>query len=339
VSDQRKLRVGVIGAGGIAKGVHLRSLSEIEGAEVVAICDLIEQRAVEQAARFSIPSTYVLFREMLAKEELDAVFVLVEPSSLFHVTLGCLKAGVHTFMEKPPGITLFQAESLWRASQSAQRILQVGFNRRHMPLVQHVVKMMREATTITQVEGRFMKHGTAAFDRGGLSALASDVIHVIDLLRVMAGAEPQGVATVQHQANDVVVNAWNSVVKFANGVTGIIKSSYQTGGRIHTFEIHGPGASAFINLGFGERACEAQILTSKGKGGYSLAARGTGPCELQTIDGMQLAGSKEFHRYYGYYQEDAHFLECVREGKQPLTDIEDAVKTFRFVDLVASSVI
>ena len=63
-----KLRVGIIGCGGLAKGVHLPSLHDIEDCEVVAVCDLIEERAVTQAQRFSIPKTYVLFREMLARE-------------------------------------------------------------------------------------------------------------------------------------------------------------------------------------------------------------------------------------------------------------------------------
>lgn len=76
-----KLRVGVIGCGGLAKGVHLPSLRDIEDCEVVAVCDLIEERAVTLAQRFSIPKTYVLFREMLAKEKLDAVFTLVEPAA------------------------------------------------------------------------------------------------------------------------------------------------------------------------------------------------------------------------------------------------------------------
>ncbi len=334
-----QLRVGVIGAGAIAESVHLPSLSEAPGADVVAVCDLVEQRATEQASRFSIPRTYTLYREMLAKEDLDAAFVLVEPSNLFHVVMGCLEAGIHTFMEKPPGITSYQAASLLRASQAAGRILQVGFNRRHIPLVRKVVDTMRNATTINQVEGRFMKCGTAAFDKGGVSAFQSDTIHAVDLVRWIAGGTPVSAATVCSRVDDVVPNSWNSVVRFDNGVTGIIKANYQTGGRTHTFEIHGAGASAFINLGFGPEACEAQILATEGKGGYSLAATGAGSTGLQVMDGIALAGSDKFYRYYGFYQEDLHFLDCVRRGTEPETGIADAVKTFEFVDLLASSLI
>jgi virulence factor len=337
--DNTKLRVGVIGAGNLAKNVHLPCLSEIQDAEVVAICDLVEDRAIEQAKRFSVPQTYVLMREMLANERLDAVFVFVEPSNAFHVVLACLRAGIPTFMEKPPGITSFQADSLCREAKKAGVILQVGFNRRHIPLIERVLAIMRESTTITQVAGRFMKCGKAAFDQGGLSALPSDTIHCVDLVRWIAGGEAVSAATVSGQSSDVVVNRWNSVIRFDNGVTGTIHGNYQVGGRIHGFEIHGPGASAFVNLGFGARACEATILLAKGKSGYSLAAKGVGRHETQVLDGMELAGSQEFHRYYGFYQEDLRFLQCVREGRQPLVTIEEAAKTFKLVDLLTSNVI
>ncbi len=333
------LKVGVIGAGGIARSVHLPSLSEIPDANVVALCDIIEDRAAKQAELHSIPRTYTLYREMLEQEDLDAVFVLVEPSNMFRIVVSCLEAGLHTFAEKPPGVTLYQARSLQRAAEAADRILQVGFNRRHIPLVRKVVEIMRGLTQTNQVVGRFMKCGTAAFDKGGVSAFESDTIHAVDLVRSIADSRPVSAATVCGQVEDVVPNSWNSVVRFENGVVGVVQANYQTGGRTHTFEIHGAGASAFINVGLGGGECEARILVVEGKAGYSLAATGGGRANLQELDGKELAGSDKFHRFYGFYNEDLHFLECVREGKTPETSIQDAVKTFEMVELLASNVI
>jgi virulence factor len=337
MSSDGRLKVGVIGAGGIARSMHLPSLGDMPDVEVVALCDLIEQRATEQAARYNVPRTYTLYREMLAKERLDAVFVLVEPSNLFHVVMGCLEAGLHTFMEKPPGITSYQARSLLRAAQAAKRILQVGFNRRHIPLVRQAFEAVCGITRVNQVHGRFMKYGAAAFDKGGVAAFESDTIHAVDLVRWMSGGTAVAAATVQGQVDDVVPNSWNSVIRFDNGVTGVIEANYQTGGRTHTFEVHGAGASAFINLGMGGGECEARMLVATGKSGYSLAAAGWSERGPEIIDGKALAGSDKFYRYYGFYQEDAHFLDCVRHGKEPETNIEDAVKTFELVDLIVSS--
>ena len=340
-TEQSKLKVGVIGAGGIARNVHLPSLGDMDDIEVVAICDIIRERAVAMAGRYGIPRVYTLYRELFEQEDLDAVFVLVEPASLFHVVWQCLDTGLPVFMEKPPGITLYQAESLCRKAEEAGQILQVGFNRRHIPLVRQVVDTVRERTRITQVEGCFFKYGNAAFDRGSLTAFMSDTIHAIDLMRWMAGAdaEPEAAALVVTQHDSPVVNAWNGLCRFDNGVVGTIKANYRTGGRVHTFEVHGPGVSGYIELGFGGASCNARVLAHQGETRYSLAASGAAQEGILELDGMALAGSNEFYRYYGFYDEDRHFLDCVRAGSEPETSIADAVKSMRLAEMFVANVI
>ena len=67
----KKIRVGVIGAGGMGTNIHVPSLAEIEECEIVAICDLYEEKAKALANRYGIKKTYALHHEMLQKEELD----------------------------------------------------------------------------------------------------------------------------------------------------------------------------------------------------------------------------------------------------------------------------
>ena len=155
-SLQKNVNVAVIGAGGIARSAHLPSLAEMADVEVVAVCDLIASRAREAADGFSGASVHTLYKEMLAAEadRIDAAFVLVEPSNLFDVTWHCLDAGLCVFMEKPPGLNSFQCESLARKSAESGRVLQVGFNRRFIPVVRRVKERMDEHTTINQVAGR-----------------------------------------------------------------------------------------------------------------------------------------------------------------------------------------
>jgi predicted dehydrogenase len=334
------MKVGIIGAGGIARNVHLPSLNDMQDVTIVAICDLVKSRAVALAEQYQIPRVYAVYHDMLAQEALDAVFVLVEPGNLFHVVWNCLDAGLDTFMEKPPGITLFQAESLCRKAAEAGRMLQVGFNRRHIPLVRHVVELVRERTQVNQVEGCFVKYGNAAFDKGALTAFISDTIHAIDLMRWMADGTAVSAALVIGQYDNYpTVNAWNGVCRFDNGVTGLIKANYRTGGRTHRFEIHGPGLSAFINLGMGASACDAVVLSHEGEAQYSLAAQGASEQGLLKLDGKEMAGSDAFYRYYGFYQEDRHFIDCVRAQTQPETNIEDAVKTMRLAELFVANAI
>jgi len=334
MSVKDKVRVGVIGAGGMAHSVHLPSLGCIPEAEVVAICDLVPERAKEAAAKHHIPRVYPIHAEMLEHEVLDAVLCLCEPDRQFRPAYDALSVGKHVMLEKPPGLTLFQARTLMRAAREHNCIVQVAFNRRFIPLVQEVLARMRNLTTVNQVVGHFMKHGTAAFCDGSISAFESDTIHVLDWVRWVAGGNPVAGAMLESRFGDVVPNAWNAVVRFDNGVAGVIKANYMTGGRTHMFEVHGPHASAFIDVGFGSATCSARILVHGSGGEYSLAAKGAGENQTIELDGIQLAGSREFYAYYGFLQENQEFIAAVREGRPRSCDIEDGVKAFEFAEFL-----
>ncbi|HHW10138.1 MAG TPA: Gfo/Idh/MocA family oxidoreductase [Firmicutes bacterium] len=335
MSDQ--VKVGIIGIGGLARSVHLPALSQIKTARIEAVCDIIEERARKAAEQYGIPKVYTLYKEMIAKEKLDAIFCIVQPDQLYRIVLDCLMAGLDVFMEKPPGITAFQAESLQFFAEKNNRILQVGFNRRYIPVVQKTLEIMRELTPITHVEGTFLKHGTASFCQGALSAFPSDTIHCVDLVRWIAGGKPVKAATVTGQVNDVVKNAWFSVIKFDNDCLGIVRANYMTGGRTHAFEIHGPQASAFINLGMGENMVKSHIMVHGGKTSYSISSTGTQAQKYIDLDGFELAGSTELHRYYGFYQEDEAFLDCVLNRKKPLADISEGAASMRMVEMLLAA--
>lgn len=337
---KKSVRIGVIGAGGIANSVHLPSLSSIPEAQLVAICDLNLEKAQAAAAKYNIPGVYWDMYAMLAAEALDGVLVLVEPDRLFRAAQDCMRAGVPCLMEKPAGISAHQAHALARISAETGVTCAVAMNRRHIPVVQHVLSRMREATEINQVDGVFMKHTDLAHAWEYASAFSTDIVHAIDLVRYLAGSEVVEAASVIGRFSaSPVDNAWSSVMRFESGLTGTLRSSYQTGGRIHTFEMHGPGASAFINLGFGGAECEATILYHQGKSMYSLAAAGVGGQNVEHVDGKALAGDDNFYAYYGYKQEDMDFVEAIRTGRAPLCPVSDAVGTMELVERLLASAI
>lgn len=339
MSSKSTLDIAVVGAGGIANNIHLPALKRIDNIRVTAICDIVREKAEQTAARYNIPAVYTAYAEMISQEKPDGVFVLAEPDQLFRIALLCLDAGVDVFIEKPAGISLYQARTLQRKAEDKNRILQVGLNRRYIPLVQKVLRIMQDTTEITQVEGCFFKNGTAAFYGGCASAFVCDTIHAIDLMQWIAGGQAKKAAMIESRVNSEVPNIWNSIIKFDNGVTGIIKANYQTGGRVHTFEIHGPAASAYINLGFGEIACAADIIYFGGQESISVSSKGAGNCRIEHIDGIALSGHDEYYMYYGYYQENLEFIQCIKSRVQPLTNISEAVKTMALVEMLSNSLI
>lgn len=331
----KKVKVGVIGAGSIARAVHLPSLSELDTVELVAICDLYIEKAEEMAAKYSIPKTYKSYHEMLANEELDAVFCLVNPDCMFRVARDCMRAGKHVMMEKPAGIDSYQAHSLARQAKESGVIAAAAMNRRTIPLIDVVLEKVRATGQITQIDGRFMKFGKVESNWDYASALNCDIVHAIDLIRYIAQSEPKKVATVANSINSPVDNIWNSAILFENGISATLRANYQAAARIHDFEIHGPGASAFINIGFGEAACEATILYGNGTIIYSAASTGTGgERKNEKLDGKEIAGSENYHTYYGYKQEDIEFIDAILNGTQPRCNVEDAAKTMDMVEMI-----
>jgi predicted dehydrogenase len=328
------VRIAVIGAGGICNAVHLPSLCQMPDVEVVAICDLVEERAVATAAKWQIPKSYTLIREMFKAESLDAVFCLVEPGSLFHVTMLALEHGYPVFSEKPPCITSTQAEALARRSDQIGKPVMIGFNRRFIPVVREAKKQLLQINSPTQVEGCFYKYGSGdCFDLGGINAFTSDTIHALDLMRFLSGGNRARKAALLSYARECVMeNQWNGIFEFDNGVAGIINGNYMAGGRIHKFQLHAPAVSASINLGFGPAAAEATILNHTGGISYSLAAAGAVNEEIKHLDGKELAGSEDFHRYYGYYFEDRHFIDCLKSGQTPETCIQDAKESLHLAE-------
>ncbi len=99
MSDQ-KIRIGIIGVGQIGKH-HVGNYAEIDDAEIVAVADINEEEATRVAKENDIPDVYTDFREMLARDDIDAVDVCLHNNFHMPFTVAALEAGKHVYCEKP----------------------------------------------------------------------------------------------------------------------------------------------------------------------------------------------------------------------------------------------
>ena len=76
----------------------------MEDVEVVAVCDLMEEKARETAEKFQINQIFTDYKKMIEKTNPDAVYILMPPYHLYDLAVHCLKEGLPTFMDKPPGV-------------------------------------------------------------------------------------------------------------------------------------------------------------------------------------------------------------------------------------------
>ena len=113
----RKIRVGIIGCGGIA-GAHIggyKTLTDI--AEVVACCDIDGAKAERYANAHGIPAHYVDYKEMFEKENLDAVSVCTWNAAHAPRTIAALNAGKHVLCEKPMAMSVEEALAMQEAAE------------------------------------------------------------------------------------------------------------------------------------------------------------------------------------------------------------------------------
>jgi predicted dehydrogenase len=126
-----KLRIGIIGSGGIAQGSHMKGYAAIPDlCEIVATCDVREETAKEAAAKFNVPATYTDYAEMLEKENLDAVSVCTPNKFHKDPTIAALKAGVNVLCEKPLGMNAPECREMCAVARDSGKILQVGLQSR-----------------------------------------------------------------------------------------------------------------------------------------------------------------------------------------------------------------
>lgn len=129
---EKKLKVGIIGCGGIAKGKHMPSLKKLENVEMVAFCDIFEERAQEAAQNFGVEgaAVYQDYRELLADENIDVVHVCTPNDSHADITVFALESGKHVMCEKPMAKTASEARRMVEAAQRTGKKLTIGYQNR-----------------------------------------------------------------------------------------------------------------------------------------------------------------------------------------------------------------
>ncbi len=318
----QKVKIAVVGAGGMANNVHYPSLHSIKDVEIVGISDLSTSRMEETAKKYGVERTFTDYREMLEKTSPDGVYVIMPPYHLYDITFHCLSQGLHVFIEKPPGVTREQTRQLANTAAKKGCLTMVGFQRRFAPAIVEAKKKIEERGQVIHCQANFFKHhiNQPPYYNGAIDILTCDAIHSVDILRYIAGEPAKIVSSVKNLFAEYD-NCFHAMVEFENGATGFLAANWVTGKRIYNIEMHGKGICAFVNP-----EDTAVIYKDNKEQGEVMKAE-------------ELAGSKEFFRLAGFYDENKHFIECIKTKKQPQTNFADALKTMEFVDNIYHSII
>ncbi|WP_227935604.1 Gfo/Idh/MocA family protein [Alkalihalobacillus deserti] len=126
-----KIRMGIIGAGGIAQDRHIPAYIQLTDSVILeAVCDVNMETAKAVAYKFAINKVYTEYEELL--NEVDAVTICTPNKFHAEMTITALKAGVHVFCEKPMAMNTEECEAMIEAAEQSGKVLAIGYHYRFM---------------------------------------------------------------------------------------------------------------------------------------------------------------------------------------------------------------
>ncbi len=224
----RLLRAGVVGLGSMGRN-HVRVYDElVDEVELVAVADP-DAGAVQRAITGRAARGYTDTDRMFAEERLDLLSVVAPTSLHLPVTLDALLAGVHVLVEKPIAGARDEAERMIAAAREAGKMLTVGHIERFNPAIRELKRRLeaQELGRIFQIKATRLGPFPARIrDVGVVVDLAP---HDLDIMRFLIGSEPIRLyAETEQRIHTDHEDLFNGMMKFANGVVGILDINWLT---------------------------------------------------------------------------------------------------------------
>lgn len=193
IYSKKKLRLGLIGTGGIAHS-HIESYLKQPDVEIVAGADLIPGKAKQFFEDYKVDAKdFTDFKEMIDTMELDAVSVCAYNRSHAQCTVYSLEHGLHVLLEKPMTVTLDEAVAICRAEKKSGKILSIGFQPRfdeNMKMIKKIVESGELGKIYYIQTGGGRRHGIPVSwsetfienDKAGLGAVGDIGCYSLDLV-------------------------------------------------------------------------------------------------------------------------------------------------------------
>ncbi len=317
------VHVGLIGSGFIS-AIHAESLQRCPQARIAAVASPRPARAQAFARKVGAPRVFTDYRELLALPEIDMVVAGVPNDLHCRVTLDAAAAGKHVVMEKPLCRSLAEADRMIAACRNAGVKLmyaeELCFAPKYVRLKQLLDSgALGRPTLLKQSEKHDGPHAPHFWDvrRAGGGVTMDMGCHAIEFFRWMLGRPP--IRSVYAQMGTLVHRAKTSgddnavlLVEFDDGVMGLAEESWtKLGGMDDRAEIHGSRGVAYADLLHGN------AIRTYSAEGYDYAVEKAGSTQGWSFTIYEEAWN------YGFPQEMAHFIDCVRCDRKPLVSGED----------------
>ena len=324
----KKLNAAVIGVGAMGKN-HARVYSELDGAELAAVADVNEDIAKKVADKNNC-SFYVDYVEMLAKEDLDVVSIVVPTKYHTKVALDCIEKDVNILMEKPISDTLDNARKILDSVGKQKIKFMVGHVERFNPAVIELKKRLEknELGRIFRISSRRIGPFPERIrDVGVIIDLAT---HDLDIMRCLTGSEVDHVyAEAERRIHTSHEDLLSGIVKFENDVVGVLDVNWLTPEKIRDLSIIGEKGMFVVEYILQELLFYENIEAKKEEYSYSDILMGVTEGDVVDIRIKKKEPLKA---------ELEAFINCVREDSDPPVSGEDGYKALELAyKLIESS--
>ncbi|MBK5256715.1 MAG: Gfo/Idh/MocA family oxidoreductase [Vicinamibacteria bacterium] len=363
-----RLRVGVIGCGGIAQMMHLPTLGERPDLfEIVALADISEDVLSAVGDRYPLAHRSRDFREVVTRSNVDAVFVL---SSGRHdaTLLAAFEAGKHVFVEKPLGFGRPETEAVAAAARAARGFTMVGYHKRFDPAYLAASALVRsmpdlryvEATVLHPDDGAYREHHAilpnrdpkrpgsdeAETNAGALLEAKTD-----DLKEGLDATLRPGASLSERVA---ALMLWQSLIHNINALRGVLGepervlsasvwndwmaqhslTEFPRGVRVSMSWVSLPGVKHYEErLRFVSPNLRATLTFPS-----PYLRHAPTKLEVERMEGETLVVEDRVVSYdEAFRAEIHHFRESVLGGQAPLISVDDAVRDARWIEAIGRS--
>lgn len=340
------LKVGVIGIGSISD-MHINSYLKNADVELVAFCDLNEERLKEKGTLYGVERRFTDYQDLLAEEDIDAVSICTWNDTHAEIAIAALEAGKNVLVEKPLSMNVEEAEAIEAAVEKSGKMLQVGFVRRHGDNTKVLKKFIDndELGEIYYAKASILRRlgnpggWFSDITKSGGGPLIDLGVHMIDISWYLMG-KPRPVSVSGntysklgnrshienlsfYQAADYdpshndVEDLTNALIRFENGASLYVDVSF-------TLQSKGDESKAqlFGEKGGAEIEPELAIVTEKHNTILNVTPQ---------IDHLGFDFAKAFAN------EVNHFVDCVKTGKESIAPVADGLQVMRMLNAIYES--
>ena len=325
MSETRKIRAGFIGCGGHAfRNVY--PTFQYAPVDLMATCDLVEDRARQFARQFGAHRHYTDHREMLEKEDLDGVFIVTGygPNNrpLYPpLAIDCMRAGVCAWIEKPPAASVAEIDEMMAVEKETGMFTLVGLKKAFFPAIQRMKEITErpEFGGVTSINLKYPQYIPDEGEKdlatsGKMRGFLDHLVHPGSIVEYMMGK-------IRHIYYERSPNGGGVMtMKFSSGASGVLHFTHGRSGAgpLERVEVVGKGANVVVDNGV---RLTYYRPGGRGTGGYGRAMDFIGDDDRAPIIWEpewslgQLYNKNIF--LLGYAFEVIEFAACVLEDRYP----------------------